>query len=154
VNHEGDLIDTAEMYLRTLLELEEEGVVALRARIAERIGHTVPSVSQTIARMEREGQVTVTATRRLRLTRCRRKTLTIHKSGFQPLYSPSTPFFLSAKATLAARRPMRSSVLPPSWRRPCRLISAVSLLTAAASPRLPARGIAYLPMPGALALSA
>jgi DtxR family transcriptional regulator, Mn-dependent transcriptional regulator len=68
VNHEGDLIDTAEMYLRTMLELEEEGVVVLRARIAERIGHTVPTASQTIARMERDGQVIVTATRRLQLT--------------------------------------------------------------------------------------
>jgi DtxR family transcriptional regulator, Mn-dependent transcriptional regulator len=46
VNHDGDLIDTAEMYLRTMLEFEEEGVVALRARIAERLGHAAPSVSQ------------------------------------------------------------------------------------------------------------
>jgi DtxR family transcriptional regulator, Mn-dependent transcriptional regulator len=68
VNHEGDLIDTTEMYLRTMLELEEEGVAALRARIAERIGQTVPTVSQTVARMERDGQVTVAATRRLLLT--------------------------------------------------------------------------------------
>ena len=28
-----DLIDTTEMYLRTILELEEEGIVPLRARI-------------------------------------------------------------------------------------------------------------------------
>lgn len=68
MNHEGDLVDTAEMYLRTMLELEEEGVAALRARIAERIGHTAPSVSQTVARMERDGQVTVNASRRLWLT--------------------------------------------------------------------------------------
>ena len=32
----ADLIDTTEMYLRTILELEEENIVALRARIAER----------------------------------------------------------------------------------------------------------------------
>ncbi|CAM5593769.1 hypothetical protein SALBM311S_01013 [Streptomyces alboniger] len=31
------LIDTTEMYLRTILELEEEGVVPMRARIAERL---------------------------------------------------------------------------------------------------------------------
>jgi len=31
------LIDTTEMYLRTIFELEEEGVVPLRARIAERL---------------------------------------------------------------------------------------------------------------------
>ena len=30
-----DLIDTTEMYLRTILELEEEGIVPMRARIAE-----------------------------------------------------------------------------------------------------------------------
>jgi DtxR family Mn-dependent transcriptional regulator len=29
------LIDTTEMYLRTILELEEEGVIPLRARMAE-----------------------------------------------------------------------------------------------------------------------
>lgn len=32
----NDLIDTTEMYLRTIYDLEEEGVVPLRARIAER----------------------------------------------------------------------------------------------------------------------
>ena len=31
------LIDTTEMYLRTVFELEEEGIVPLRARIAERL---------------------------------------------------------------------------------------------------------------------
>ena len=31
------LIDTQEMYLRTVFELEEEGIVPLRARIAERL---------------------------------------------------------------------------------------------------------------------
>jgi DtxR family Mn-dependent transcriptional regulator len=33
----NDLIDTTEMYLRTIYELEEEGVVPLRARLAERL---------------------------------------------------------------------------------------------------------------------
>ena len=36
----NDLIDTTEMYLRTIFELEEEGVVPLRARIAERLGQS------------------------------------------------------------------------------------------------------------------
>ena len=49
-----DLIDTTEMYLRTIYELEEEGIVPLRARIAERLGHSGPTVSQTVARMERD----------------------------------------------------------------------------------------------------
>ena len=30
----SDLIDTTEMYLRTIFELEEEGITPLRARIA------------------------------------------------------------------------------------------------------------------------
>ena len=41
----SDLIDTTEMYLRTILELQEEEIVALRARIAERLGHSGPTVS-------------------------------------------------------------------------------------------------------------
>jgi Iron dependent repressor, N-terminal DNA binding domain/FeoA domain len=46
------LIDTTEMYLRTLFELEEEGVTPLRARIAQGPGQTGPAVSQTVPRME------------------------------------------------------------------------------------------------------
>ena len=34
------LIDTQEMYLRTVFELEEEGIVPLRARIAERLAQS------------------------------------------------------------------------------------------------------------------
>ena len=51
----SDLIDTTEMYLKTVLELEEDGVVPMRARIAERLGQSGPTVSQTVARMERDG---------------------------------------------------------------------------------------------------
>ncbi|MDQ0092190.1 metal-dependent transcriptional regulator [Paeniglutamicibacter psychrophenolicus] len=64
----SDLIDTTEMYLRTILELQEEGIIALRARIAERLGHSGPTVSQTVARMERDGLVVVTTDRHLELT--------------------------------------------------------------------------------------
>jgi DtxR family Mn-dependent transcriptional regulator len=56
------------MYLRTIYELEEEGVVPLRARIAERLGQSGPTVSQTVARMERDGLVGVTGDRHLELT--------------------------------------------------------------------------------------
>ena len=63
-----DLIDTTEMYLRTILELEEEGIVPLRARISERLSHSGPTVSQTVGRMERDGLVIVTDDRRLELT--------------------------------------------------------------------------------------
>ncbi len=63
-----DLIDTTEMYLRTIFELEEEGIVPLRARIAERLGHSGPTVSQTVARMERDGLVSVSDDRHLELS--------------------------------------------------------------------------------------
>jgi DtxR family Mn-dependent transcriptional regulator len=66
VNH--DLIDPTEMYLRTIYELEEEGVVPLRARIAERLGHSNPTVSQTVARMERDGLLHVSGDRHLELS--------------------------------------------------------------------------------------
>ena len=64
----GDLIDTTEMYLKTIYELVEEGIVPLRARIAERLGHSGPTVSQTVARMERDGLVVVSGDRHLELT--------------------------------------------------------------------------------------
>lgn len=64
----SDLIDTTEMYLRTILELEEEGVTPLRARIAERLHQSGPTVSQTVARMERDGLLTVQGDRHLELT--------------------------------------------------------------------------------------
>lgn len=64
----NELIDTTEMYLRTIYELEEEGVVPLRARIAERLAQSGPTVSQTVARMERDGLVVVAGDRHLELT--------------------------------------------------------------------------------------
>ncbi len=63
-----DLVDTTEMYLRTILDLEEENIVPLRARISERLGHSGPTVSQTIARMERDGLVVVSGDRHLEFT--------------------------------------------------------------------------------------
>ena len=64
----SDLIDTTEMYLRTIYELGEEGVTPLRARIAERLKQSGPTVSQTVARMERDGLVTLHEDRHLVLT--------------------------------------------------------------------------------------
>jgi DtxR family Mn-dependent transcriptional regulator len=62
------LIDTTEMYLRTIFELEEEGIVPLRARIAERLSQSGPTVSQTVARMERDRLLRVEGDRHLELT--------------------------------------------------------------------------------------
>ena len=68
-----DLIDTTEMYLRTILELEEEGITPMRARIAERLEHSGPTVSQTVARMEKHGLLSVEPDRHLALTDAGRK---------------------------------------------------------------------------------
>jgi len=64
----SDLIDTTEMYLRTILELEEEGHVPMRARITERLDQSGPTVSETVARMEKNGLVVVSGDRHLELT--------------------------------------------------------------------------------------
>lgn len=64
----NDLIDTTEMYLRTIYDLEEEGVIPLRARIAERLDQSGPTVSQTVSRMERDGLLHVAGDRHLELT--------------------------------------------------------------------------------------
>lgn len=64
----SDLIDTTEMYLRTVYELEEEGIVPMRARIAERLHQSGPTVSQTVARMERDGLLAVEGDRHLELS--------------------------------------------------------------------------------------
>lgn len=68
-----DLVDTTEMYLRTIVDLEEEGIPPFRARISERLGHSGPTVSQTVARMERDGLLVVEADRQLALTKKGRK---------------------------------------------------------------------------------
>jgi len=73
VSHHSELIDTTEMYLRTVYELEEEGVVPLRARIAERLGQSGPTVSQTVARMERDGLLQVADDRHLQLSETGRR---------------------------------------------------------------------------------
>lgn len=63
-----DLVDTTEMYLRTIYELEEEGIPPLRARIAERLEQSGPTVSQTVARMERDNLLWIADDRSLKLT--------------------------------------------------------------------------------------
>ena len=51
----NDLVDTTEMYLRTIYDLEEEGVTPLRARIAELLHTDIRTVLATLD--EREHQV-------------------------------------------------------------------------------------------------
>jgi DtxR family Mn-dependent transcriptional regulator len=61
------------MYLRTVFELEEEGIVPLRARIAERLSQSGPTVSQTVARMERDDLLRVEGDRQLAMTETGRR---------------------------------------------------------------------------------
>jgi DtxR family Mn-dependent transcriptional regulator len=63
-----DLIDSTEMYLRTVLELEEEGIPAIRARLSERLGLSPPSVSEGVARLEDQGLLRLSEDRTVTLT--------------------------------------------------------------------------------------
>jgi DtxR family Mn-dependent transcriptional regulator len=56
-----------EEYLEAIHELEEEGTQVIQARLAERVGHSAPAVSEVIRRLKTEGYVTVKA-RQVRLT--------------------------------------------------------------------------------------
>ena len=60
--------NAVEQYLETILELEESGVAALRARLVERLGVTAPAVSETVKRLEREGYLTLDDERVMHLT--------------------------------------------------------------------------------------
>lgn len=60
--------NTTRTYLRTIAELEEEGTVPRRARIAERLHRSGPTVSQTVARLARDNLLRVADDGRLELT--------------------------------------------------------------------------------------
>ncbi len=64
----ADLHDTTEEYLETILELEEEGIEPLRARLVERLGLSAPTVSETVGRLEEQGYLEVGEDRVIRLT--------------------------------------------------------------------------------------
>lgn len=64
----SELIDTTEMYLKTVFEMEEDNVAPLRARIVDRLGHSGPTVSQTVGRMERDGLLVVRRDRQIELS--------------------------------------------------------------------------------------
>jgi DtxR family transcriptional regulator, Mn-dependent transcriptional regulator len=62
-----------EEYLKVIYELEEDGIPVIRARLAERLGHSPPSVTDMVRRLVGEGYLEVHQ-RALRLTpagRCR-----------------------------------------------------------------------------------
>jgi DtxR family transcriptional regulator, Mn-dependent transcriptional regulator len=62
------LIDATEMYLRTVYELQEEGIPPIRARLVERLGLSAPAVSETVARLEQDGLLRMGDDRTLELT--------------------------------------------------------------------------------------
>lgn len=64
----AELHDTTEEYLETILELEEEGVLPIRARLVERLGVSAPSVSETVNRLVDAGYTELLDDRSLRLT--------------------------------------------------------------------------------------
>ncbi|HEV2890689.1 MAG TPA: metal-dependent transcriptional regulator [Frankiaceae bacterium] len=69
----GDFHPAVEEYLETIYELEEAGVVPMRARIVERLGVSAPSVSETVKRLEREGYLTLDESKAMVLTETGRK---------------------------------------------------------------------------------
>ncbi|MBM3674280.1 MAG: metal-dependent transcriptional regulator [Actinobacteria bacterium] len=64
----AEMHDTTEEYLETILELEEEGVVPLRARLVERLGLSAPAVSETVNRLSAAGYTELRTDRSIRLT--------------------------------------------------------------------------------------
>jgi DtxR family Mn-dependent transcriptional regulator len=60
--------NAVEQYLETILELEESGILPMRARLVQRLGVTAPAVSETVKRLEREGYLTLDDERVLHLT--------------------------------------------------------------------------------------
>ena len=48
-----------EEYLETIHELHEDGIVVIQARMAERLGHSAPTVSEMVRRLKDEGYITI-----------------------------------------------------------------------------------------------
>jgi DtxR family Mn-dependent transcriptional regulator len=70
-NYHGAMADgyhpPVEEYLEAMHSLEEEGTEVIQARLAQRLGHSAPSVSEMVRRLRDEGYVTITG-RALKLT--------------------------------------------------------------------------------------
>ena len=47
--------DATEEYLETILEIEEEGIVPIRARLVERLGLSAAAVSEQVNRLVEQG---------------------------------------------------------------------------------------------------
>jgi DtxR family transcriptional regulator, Mn-dependent transcriptional regulator len=64
----AEMHDATEEYLETILEIEEEGVTPMRARLVERLGLSAPAVSETVSRLVDQGYAELLDDRSLRLT--------------------------------------------------------------------------------------
>src|SRR3954453_22420431 len=60
--------DATEEYLEAILEIEEEGIIPIRARLVERLGLSAPAVSETVNRLVENGYAELLDDRTLRLT--------------------------------------------------------------------------------------
>jgi len=72
----AEMHDATEEYLETILELEEEGIVPIRARLVERLGVSAPAVSEQVNRLVGGGYTELLDDRSLRLTLKGRKLAT------------------------------------------------------------------------------
>jgi DtxR family Mn-dependent transcriptional regulator len=64
----AELHDATEEYLETILEIEEEGVIPIRARLVERLGFSAAAVSEQVNRLVEQGYAELLDDRSLRLT--------------------------------------------------------------------------------------
>ncbi len=64
----AELHDTTEEYLESILAIEEEGIVPMRARLVERLGLSAAAVSETVGRLADQGYVELYDDRSLHLT--------------------------------------------------------------------------------------
>jgi DtxR family transcriptional regulator, iron-dependent repressor len=64
----AEMHDTTEAYLESILAIEEEGVVPMRARLVERLGLSAAAVSETVGRLSEHGYVELHGDRSLHLT--------------------------------------------------------------------------------------
>jgi len=64
----AEMHDTTEEYLETILEIEEEGVTPIRARLVERLKLSAAAVSETVNRLEENGFVKLQEDRSIHLT--------------------------------------------------------------------------------------
>ena len=64
----AELHDATEEYLETILEIEEEGIIPIRARLVERLGLSAAAVSEQVNRLVDQGYAQLMDDRSLRLT--------------------------------------------------------------------------------------